>query len=316
MKIKTIGRLCREAMEEWIASLPTELQQPAMEDAFLTGGAIASLFLAERVNDWDIYFRTTTTAQAVAEHYVQRFKDCAPAGLKDDPKIHRIAVRVDGSRVTVHVQSAGVVSATSGESDYQYFEGDTAERPDLIDEYVNVVFDFQANRVEVESDYTPVLMSGNAITLGRADKRKAPLQMILRFTGEPAEVHKNFDWAHATNWFDLKHGLVTNTTALGCLLTRELIYQGTRYPLAALIRSYKFMDRGWQRPHAGHMLVLTQELAGLNWDDPHTWYDQLTGVDFAYFHEVIARIRKLLAEGVGMEEIVHSYLAQIVEEVM
>ena len=76
------------------------------------------------------------------------------------------------------------------------------------------------------------------------------------------------------------------------------------------------MDRGWQRPHAGHMLVLTQELAKLDWNDPHTWYDQLTGVDFAYFHEVIARIRKLLAEGVGMEEIVHSYLAQIVEEVM
>ena len=83
------------------------------------------------------------------------------------------------------------------------------------------------------------------------------------------------------------------------LLTRELIYQGTRYPLAALIRSYKFMDRGWQRPHAGHMLVLTQELAGLNWNDPHTWYDQLTGVDFAYFHEVIARIRKLLGRGCG-----------------
>ena len=69
-------------------------------------------------------------------------------------------------------------------------------------------------------------MSGNAITLGRADKRKAPVQLILRFTGEPAEVHKNFDWAHATNWFDLRHGLVTNTTALGCLLTRELHLPG------------------------------------------------------------------------------------------
>jgi hypothetical protein len=208
------------------------------------------------------------------------------------------------------------MSVSSGNGRYRYFEGDTDERPELIDEYVNVVFDFKANPVEVTDDYTPVLLSGNAITLGRADRRNAPVQLILRFTGEPAQVHENFDWVHATNWFDLRHGLVTNVEALACLLTRELRYQGSRYPLAALIRSYKFVDRGFQRPHAGHLLVLTQELAGLNWHDPHVWYDQLTGVDFAYFHEVITRIRSLLAEGVGMDTIVHSYLAQIVEEVM
>jgi hypothetical protein len=98
------------------------------------------------------------------------------------------------------------------------------------------------------------------------------------------------------------------------LLARELRYVGSQYPLAALLRSYKFVQRGFTRPHAGHLLVLALQLAKLDWEDPRVWEEQLTGVDFAYFREVIERIRKLLAEGVGMQEIISTYLVQIVEE--
>jgi hypothetical protein len=127
-------------------------------------------------------------------------------------------------------------------------------------------------------------------------------------------VHKNFDWRHVTNYWTFRDGLITNTEALECLLTRELRYVGSQYPLAALLRSYKYVDRGFTRPHAGHILVLTQQLARLDWDDPRVWEDQLMGVDFAYFREIIDRIRTLLKEGKGMAEIVSTYLAQIVEE--
>ena len=92
MKIKTIERLCREAMEEWIASLPTELQQPAMEDAFLTGGAIASLFLGERVNDWDVYFRTTTDRpgrRRALRPALQGLRAGRPEGRSQDPPHRR-----------------------------------------------------------------------------------------------------------------------------------------------------------------------------------------------------------------------------------
>ncbi|MEI2691556.1 MAG: hypothetical protein V9H69_18370 [Anaerolineae bacterium] len=41
------------------------------------------------------------------------------------------------------------------------------------------------------------------------------------------------------------------------------------------------------------------QLAKLDWDDPRVWEEQLTGVDFAYFREIIERIRTLLKEGVG-----------------
>jgi hypothetical protein len=97
-------------------------------------------------------------------------------------------------------------------------------------------------------------------------------------------------------------------------LARELRYVGSQYPLAALLRSFKFVQRGFTRPHAGHLLVLSLQLARLAWDDPAVWEEQLTGVDFAYFREIIARIRTLLKEGKGMQEIISTYLAQIVEE--
>jgi hypothetical protein len=140
------------------------------------------------------------------------------------------------------------------------------------------------------------------------------VQVILRFSGDPADIHKSFDWAHVTNYWTFQDGLVTNTAALECLLARELRYVGSQYPLAALLRSYKFVQRGFTRPHAGHLLVLALQLAKLDWEDPRVWEEQLTGVDFAYFREVIERIRKLLAEGVGMQEIISTYLVQIVEE--
>jgi hypothetical protein len=63
-----------------------------------------------------------------------------------------------------------------------------------------------------------------------------------------------------------------------------------------------------------HLLVLALQLAKLDWEDPRVWEEQLTGVDFAYFREVIERIRVLLKEGKGMAEIVSTYLVQIVEE--
>ncbi len=316
MKTKTIERVCRRAMEGWVASLPQELQQDVQDDLILTGGSIASLFLGEPVNDWDVYFRYRATAKRVAEHYVGLFVASPPPTLAGNPLLNQVQVIDQGNRVAVMVKSAGVLSEHSGEGTYQYFEALTDSAPEQTEEYVQMVFGGAGGRSDyaADKDYWPCVLTGNAITLLRQNRKLCPVQLILRFSGEPAEIHKNFDWAHATNYWTFQGGLVTNTEALECLLARELRYVGSQYPLAALLRSYKFVQRDFTRPHAGHLLVLALQLAKLDWNDPRVWEEQLTGVDFAYFREIIERIRKLLAEGVGMQEIIATYLAQIVEE--
>jgi hypothetical protein len=313
MKAKTIDRACRRAMEHWMETLPNELQQAVMENLILTGGSIANLFLGEPVNDWDVYLRTKETAKAIAEHYVKLFVSDPPKNLEGNPLLSQVKVLDRGDRIAVMVQSAGVLSAESGEGNYQYFEAITDTSPETTEEYVRVVMGSERKK-KADKDYFPGMISGNAITLLRKNAELTPMQIILRFVGDPAEIHKNFDWCHATNYWTFKDGLVTNTDALECLLAKELRYVGSQYPLAALLRSYKFVTRGFTRPHAGHMLVITQQLAQLNWEDPAVWEDQLMGVDFAYFREIIARIRTLLKEGKGMQEIISTYLAQVVEE--
>jgi hypothetical protein len=316
MKAKTIERVCRRAMEGWVASLPTELQQDVQDDLILTGGAIANLFLGEPVNDWDVYFRNHTTARRVAEHYVGLFVASPPPTLEGNPLLESVKVIDHEGRVAVMVKSAGVLSASSGEGVYQYFEALSDSAPEQTEEYVQVIFGGAGGRSDyaADKDYWPCVLTGNAITLLRQNRKLTPVQLILRFTGDPAQIHQNFDWAHATNYWTFQSGLVTRAEALECLLARELRYVGSQYPLAALLRAFKFVQRGFTRPHAGHLLVLALQLAKLDWDDPHVWEEQLTGVDFAYFREIIQRIRKLLAEGVGMQEIIATYLAQIVEE--
>lgn len=316
MKTKTIERVCRKAMEGWVASLPKELQQDVTDDLILTGGSIASLFLGEPVNDWDVYLRNSATARRVAEHYVGQFTASPPPTLEGNPLLTQVQVVDRGDHVAVMVKSAGVLTEHSGEGAYHYFEALTDSNPDQTEEYVQVIMGGVGGRSDyaADKDYWPVALSGNAITLLRQNRKSAPVQVILRFTGDPAEIHQNFDWAHVTNYWTFQDGLVTRADALECLLARELRYVGSQYPLAALLRAFKFVQRGFTRPHAGHLLVLALQLAKLDWDDPRVWEEQLTGVDFAYFREIIVRIRTLLKEGKGMQEIISTYLAQIVEE--
>jgi hypothetical protein len=62
------------------------------------------------------------------------------------------------------------------------------------------------------------------------------LQIVLRFSGNVTQIHKTFDFVHATNYFTFEEGLVTNVAALESILTKSLRYQGSLYPLTSVIR--------------------------------------------------------------------------------
>ena len=91
-----------------------------------------------------------------------------------------------------------------------------------------------------EKPFTPIFLSSNAITL--SDR----IQIVIRFYGDPEEIHKNFDFVHCTNyWLSWNNSLETSDKALESLLAKELYYMGSKYPICSVIRTRKFLRKGW-----------------------------------------------------------------------
>lgn len=142
--------------------------------------------------------------------------------------------------------------------------------------------DSQEIEDEEEGKYEVKFISANAITL--SDK----IQLVTRFFGDADEIHKNFDFVHATGVWDSETGkLTTSTEQLEALINRALIYKGSLYPLASIFRARKFIYRGWTID-AGQYLKMAFQLNKLDLLDPYTLEEQLTGVDLLYFYQIIS----------------------------
>ena len=318
MKTKTIKSVLRRKMDRLLESVECDkLREDMQRDVVITGGAIASMLLGEKVNDYDIYFRTRETTEAVAKYYVDRFIKrridrggvVVPIYVESEPcKVHE-----DEHRVRIVAKSAGI-DGEGGEKDYQYFE---MRPPQEAGEYVSEIMDDPGKIAEIVGDtheqvleqdegepYRPIFLSTNAITLS------GKVQIILRFFGEPDQLHANYDFVHCTNyWLSGENELILRPEALEALLSKTLIYSGSRYPVCSLMRIRKFIQRGWTI-NAGQILKAAMQISKLDLEDLDVLEDQLTGVDAAYFAEVIAKAK----EG-GATRIESAYLVEIIERI-
>jgi hypothetical protein len=84
--------------------------------------------------------------------------------------------------------------------------------------------------------------------------------------------------------------LVTNKEALESILTKRLKYQGSLYPLTSIVRVRKFLKRNWNIG-AGELLKIMFQISELDLKDPDVLEEQLTGVDVAYFSQLIDALR-------------------------
>lgn len=281
MKRKSIIERCDKVLTAWLASIKdTEVRDAARRDCILTGGALASMLLGEKVNDYDIYFRYRDTVEKVAKYYAERF-------IEDNPGRPKPEVKVEGDRVSIFIRSAGI----TGEAGCRLDE-DTGnvERPEGDEE----------PRIK----YRPVFFSPNAITL--SDK----IQLILRFYGDVGQIHTNFDFVHATSSYTYHNqNLDTPAEALEALLSRTLVYRGSLYPIASLFRAKKFIDRGW-RMNAGQYLKMAFQINDLNMKDIKVLNDQLIGVDATYMLAFLAAIKTVSADKLNSY-----YVAEIVDRV-
>ena len=273
MKAKTIRAICRAKHKAWVKSIDNEvIKKLAQENTVITGGAIASMLLNEEVNDFDLYFRDKKTCEAIANYYVGKFK----------AKDHDIRVVDDHDRIKIVVKSAGIASESERSGTYKYFEGDPDPDGLAATEYVEEAASITKDKSGVEKgSFTPVFLSSNAITL--SDK----MQLIIRFYGEPNEIHGNFDFVHCTNyWMSWEDTLILRKEALEALLAKDLKYVGSKYPICSIIRTRKFLDRGW-RINAGQYLKMAFQVSELNLHDVKVLEEQLVGVDVAYFNQLI-----------------------------
>ena len=86
-----------------------------------------------------------------------------------------------------------------------------------------------------------------------------------------------------------------NQAALESLLTKTLHYIGSRYPLTSVIRTRKFIKRGFT-VNAGQYLKMCFQIAELDLGSIEVLEDQLTGVDFAYFYMLIEALKEKKAK--------------------
>ncbi len=275
MNRKAIKGVLRRKLQDWISSIEDPAVKAAIEkDAFVTGGAIASFLLGEKVNDYDIYFRTRETTRLVACYYVGKWKGFHPIDERE------IVVNTEkDDRISIMVSSDGAATENGIQDDIlepaenQFNTPTQDERQEERD-------------TEELPKYRPVFLSSNAITLSNS------IQLITRFYGEPDEIHANYDFVHCTNYWLYREGhLELRPAALESLLTKQLRYVGSKYPLCSLMRIRKFISRDWFI-NAGDMLKAIWQVHELDLSDLEVLKEQLTGVDTYYFSVMINALRK------------------------
>lgn len=323
-KSKTINKILTGKFIAWSKSITDESVRKLVEqNTIITGGSITSFLLGEEVNDFDVYLRSPEAALAVAEYYVKELKENPPAAfeaykdkitasMEEATETHPARVKIlfgvkalrGESIAESHDSSEFAAGQVTDTSEPGTYEGNTEELDEI-----------DAKKATQDADekkrgkYRVMFITANAITLSD------DIQIVLRFSGDAEQIHKNFDFVHCLSyWTSHDRKLVLNPDALACCLSRELKYQGSLFPLASVIRTRKFLTRGWTI-NAGQYLKMLFQVSKLDLTDAAVLEEQLVGVDSAYFSHVIAKLReKTDADGkpVAVDE---GHLVSIIDKI-
>lgn len=330
MNSKNIKKHLNAKLRDWLESIDDEEVKKAIKsNTIITGGALVSLLTGEKVHDYDVYFRTKDACVTVANYYINKWNkehpDDKQASLKvekdttetkivpdmenaqpNQPIPEKEIIYTVPGRVKVFIQSAGVAGETKEETE-NHRTMPISEQPfppvDKTDE--ETALEKDAENKDDKPKYRPVFLSSNAITL--SDK----IQVVTRFYGEVEEIHKNYDFAHCTcSWTSWDNQVQLPTKALECIINKELYYVGSKYPLCSIIRTRKYLERGYHI-NAGQYVKMAFQLNELNLYDIPTLEDQLTGVDSGYFGMMIDALQKK-ADETGEAQVDKSYVFELI----
>lgn len=282
MNSKNIKKHLKAKIRNWTEMIEDETVKKAIsENVIVTGGALVSLLTGESVNDYDIYFRNQAACITVAGYYVHKWNKSHP----DKPVI--LKVEEDTGKVSCFISSKGIADENEQKkSDISYNFDTTPEDDDAVGVDRESEEPKESAGEDGKEKYRPRFITSNAITL--SDK----IQIVTRFYGEVEDIHKNYDFAHCTcAWSSWNNELFLPQKALECIINKELYYIGSLYPLCSIIRTRKYLERGYHI-NAGQYVKMAMQLNALDLTNVKVLEDQLTGVDTTYFQMMIDKLKK------------------------
>lgn len=286
MQTKTIRKNIEMKMDQWLETITdVELRKSVRKNILVSGGSIATLFFNEKVNDYDVYLMDRDVLKALVIYYTKSFDNIKVLDGREKLKY------LGGQENDINGAYATSIRTLKEDQIKLFFEDKNGG--------MKVNEDKEVGKFE----YFPIFFSPNAISLSD------DVQIVIRFWGNAVQVHKTFDFIHATNYFTFEEGLVTNKEALESLLTKQLKYQGSLYPLTTIIRVKKFLKRGWNIT-AGETLKVMFQISELDLKNPDVLEEQICGVDVAYFSALIEALRT-----VPKEKYTSSYINAIIDKV-
>lgn len=300
MQSKTISKTIRSKMDDWLSTITDKILVKKLErDVIVTGGCITSMYLNETVNDYDVYIRTKTTLRSLVEYYTRIFSNGVSV-LYGESKHLYIRDLEESSNASINEICNCYASAIRNLATNQiklFFDGAPGFKSDI--------------KTSIDNDgkiYTPkyqvAYLSPNAISL------TDDVQIVIRFHGDPELIHESYDFVHATNYWTYDEGLVTNKEAIECILTKQLKYKGSYYPVTSILRFKKFVKRNWNIS-AGEALKIVFQCSRLDLTNVDVLEEQLIGVDVAYFSKLIEILRSLP----NSKPINYGYLCTIIDRV-
>lgn len=271
MQLKTIKKTIEKKLNEWLETITDlNLRERVKQHLLVSGGSITSMLTGDKVNDYDIYIQDMNVLMDLTQYYTAQY---ANIQILDGRKLNDYYTKI--SEFNLSLDGAYPVAVRN-----------------LKENQIKLFFDEKDGGMRVNESatdeekikYIPMFFSPNAISLSN------DIQIVIRFNGNAEAIHKTFDFIHATNYFTFAEGLVTNKAALESIITRQLKYQGSQYPLTSIIRVRKFLKRNWNIG-AGELLKIMFQISELDLRNPDVLEEQLIGVDIAYFGTLIGILR-------------------------
>lgn len=298
MNGKNIKRHLKHKLNDWLSHIEDEeIRKTIGKNVIVTGGAIVSLLTDDTVHDYDIYFRTKEACVTAARYYVDKWNK------EHEDKPVSLIVDEETGRIQCFIQSKGIADEDEVVTNAVAYNFESTEELNFVGDTPNS----KDGAEEEKEKYRPRFITSNAITL--SDK----IQIVTRFYGEVEEIHKNYDFVHCTcAWSSWNNELFLPEKALECIINKELFYIGSKYPLCSIIRTRKYLERGYHI-NAGQYVKMCMQLNELDLKDVEVLKDQLTGVDTAYFQMMVDILQKHAEEN-NQEKIDTTYAIELINK--